>query len=389
MKQAMDGHPSTKTLRAGDIEAHVVWFDSMGAKCSSVLVETPEVRILIDPGAAAMQPSFPLPTVEKAYYRSRAFEGISRAAEKADAVIISHYHYDHHTPLSRRVIDAVALYSGKTLWAKDPNRYINYSQWLRSRVFYEELCRSFGNIPLKRVERRPEQTDYPDPMDSIPSARDKEYGSYRKRKLELLEKGRKWFEKLSKKVWAARPWISELKFGGLDVKFADGNELRMGGTRINFSPPLFHGIEFDRVGWVFATTIEHGGKKFLHSSDIQGPMIEDYADRIIRENPDILILDGPPTYMLGYMLNRINLNRAVQNLCNIIRETKTNIIIYDHHLPRDRLFKERVKEVYRVGEEEGKRVLTAAEYLGDEPMVLKHSPKSGEILSRYAKSRHL
>ncbi|MEE8299774.1 MAG: hypothetical protein V3R28_00540 [Desulfatiglandales bacterium] len=40
-------------------------------------------------------------------------------------------------------------------------------------------------------------------------------------------------------------------------------------------------------------------------------MIEDYAQWIIKENPDILILDGPPGYLFGYMVNRINLQRAI------------------------------------------------------------------------------
>jgi predicted metallo-beta-lactamase superfamily hydrolase len=33
----------------------------------------------------------------------------------------------------------------------------------------------------------------------------------------------------------------------------------------------------------------------IYTSHLQGPGIEDYAQWIIKENPDILILDGPPT----------------------------------------------------------------------------------------------
>lgn len=363
-------------MRAGKIRAHIVWFDSMGAKCSSVLVETPDIRVLIDPGAAAMQPSFPLSWAMKARYCVEAFRAIAQAGRKADAIVVSHYHYDHHTPISRRVIDAMELYKGKVIWAKDPNRYINGSQWNRARSFYDELCLAFGNTRLSDVETGPLQTEYPDPMDSIPIARDKDYGDYQRRKAELIAKGRAWFERLSSRLWGAKPWVPELAFDALRVEFVDGRTIRVGGTTIRFSPPLFHGIEFDRVGWVFATSVEYGRSKFLHSSDLQGPMIEDYADYIIGEDPDILVLDGPPTYMFGYMLNRINLNRCIENLCAIVRRVKARTIIYDHHLPRDRLFRERVKRVYEVGEEEGKRVLTAAEYLGDEPVVIKCSRPS-------------
>jgi predicted metallo-beta-lactamase superfamily hydrolase len=53
------------------------------------------------------------------------------------------------------------------------------------------------------------------------------------------------------------------------------------------------------VGWVFSTVIEHGGQKLIHSSDLNGPIIEDYPEWTIRENPDLLVLDGPMTYMRG------------------------------------------------------------------------------------------
>ena len=109
----------------------------------------------------------------------------------------------------------------------------------------------------------------------------------------------------------------------------------------------------------------------MFSSDLQGPEIEDYAAWIIDENPDFLVLDGPPTYLFGYMLNRINLNRAVENLCWIISETKTPTIIYDHHLLRDAKYRERVSRVYDIAKRKNKSVITAAEFLGNEPMILK------------------
>ena len=42
-----------------------VWFDSFGAKSSCVKIETPDVSIVIDPGVAIMQPSFPASLVQK------------------------------------------------------------------------------------------------------------------------------------------------------------------------------------------------------------------------------------------------------------------------------------------------------------------------------------
>jgi len=44
----------------GSFKVYLIWFDSMGAKSSCILVDTPDIKILVDPGAAAMQPSYPL-----------------------------------------------------------------------------------------------------------------------------------------------------------------------------------------------------------------------------------------------------------------------------------------------------------------------------------------
>ncbi len=164
--------------------------------------------------------------------------------------------------------------------------------------------------------------------------------------------------------------IPELNFHSLKVKYPEGKEFKFGNTTLRFSKALFHGIEFSRVGWVFYTIVEHEDEKFIHSSDLDGPIIEDYAQQIIHENPQVLILDGPMTYMFGYLLNRINLNRAVENAAEIVRSIDAELIIYDHHLPRERKFRERTEKVWNTAKEENKKVMTAAEFLGKVPVVL-------------------
>ena len=154
------------------------------------------------------------------------------------------------------------------------------------------------------------------------------------------------------------------------MRFADRKQFCFGETKIRFTKPLFHGIEFARVGWVIATVIEYEGKKFIHTSDLNGPIIEDYAEWLCKEKPDLLVLDGPATYMLGYMFNRINLNRAIENACKIIKETNAKLIIYDHHLPREKRFKERTSKLWQLVKKLNKNVSTAAEYLGKKPIVL-------------------
>lgn len=321
-----------------------IWFDSLGAKSSCTLVKTPDISILIDPGVAAMQPSFPASEEDKIYWESQGREAIKRASKEADIIIVSHYHHDHYSP------DDLSLYANKLLFAKNPNEYINDSQRKRAEDFYSKICKQFGEIALDDILKQKEYKEYPDPLNDLPIATHKDFGDYGKRKRELFDLGIGWFKKRAVK-WNKNPEIPELKFKKIEVKYPEGKEFYFGKTTLRFTAPLFHGIEFSRVGWIFATVIEYGDKKLIHSSDMNGPVIEDYAEWIIKENPNILILDGPMTYMFGYLLNRINLNRAISNVLRIINETDTELIIYDHHLPREKKFIENTKDVWKSAKE--------------------------------------
>ena len=347
----------------GGLDFELVWFDSLGAKSSCTLVKTADVNVLIDPGVAVMQPSFPAPLAKKIYWYERAKSAIKRAAKLADVVVISHYHYDHFTDFDR------SLYEKKLLLTKNPNEYINDSQRGRAERFFSNLYRTFGGIEFEEILHRRRRKTYSNPLDTIPHAREKDFGDYNRRRRELFRNGLRWFNGRVAR-WNSEKWIPEMRLGEIEVKFAENREFKFGRTDIRFTPALFHGIEFSRVGWVFATVIKRGKRKFIHSSDLDGPIIEDYADWIIRENPEILILDGPMTYMFGYTLTRTTLGRTIENVIRILKESSVKLMIYDHHLPRERKFRERTREVWETGKREGKEVLTAAEYLGKVPVVL-------------------
>ncbi|MFB0561391.1 MAG: MBL fold metallo-hydrolase [Candidatus Lokiarchaeia archaeon] len=340
-----------------------IWFDSLGAKSSCTLVETPDVSFLIDPGIAVMQPSFPASLVKKIYWEEQGRRAIKKASKKVSVIIISHYHYDHFFP------NDMNIYSNKLVLAKNPNEYINDSQRSRAEKFYSRICEHFGKTKLKEILRQPSVKEYDNPLNLLPIAKHKDYGDYNERKKQLLAKGLKWFNNRVSK-WNKKSEITEFMFNRFEVKYPEGREFHFGKTRLRFTKPLFHGIEFSRVGWIFATVIESEGERLIHSSDMNGPIIEDYAEWIIKENPDILILDGPMTYMFGYLLNRINLNRTIVNVSKIITETKAKLIIYDHHLTREAKFKERTSEVWETAKKCNKRLLTAANFLGKTPKVL-------------------
>ncbi len=338
-----------------------IWADSLGAKSFCTLIITPDASILIDPGVAIMHQSFPASWEDKERWLQEGYEEISKAANEADVVVITHYHYDHYTDFEE------SFYRGKLILAKSPNEYINDSQRERALSFYSNLF-SLEGMNLEEVMGEPEPKDYPNPLEAIPHAMSLDYGDYSKRKKELLDKGKRWFEGRVEK-WKKYRRIPEIKGKEVELRFADGKEFRIGGTSIRFTDPMFHGVEFSRVGWIIGVVVEHGGRKLLFSSDVNGPIIEDYADWIMREDPDVILLDGPATYTLGYMLNKINLRRAIENLKRIV-EIRPHEIFLDHHLPREPKFKERLKEVYELAEKEGVDVLTVAEYYGKVPVVL-------------------
>ena len=352
-----------------NIEFELVWFDSLGAKSACTLVKTPDTSILIDPGAAEMQPGFPASKKLKRRWLEEARAAIKSASEKAEVIAITHYHYDHFTDFDEEI------YRGKLILAKNPNEYINDSQRGRAEGFYDSLARAFAGRRLEELLKPPRRRSYPDPLEDLPIARSRDYGDYASRKRELLRKGREWFLKRAEK-WNRLRRIPELNLPECRVRFADSRTFRIGDTAIKFSKPEFHGIEYARVGWVISVEIIHGGEKLIHTSDLEGPVIEDQAERIIRENPSLLIVDGPSTYLIPYMLNMINLRRAIENMRRIVRSVDAELIIYDHHLPREPRYRERVREVYETAEREAKKVMTAAEFLGKEPAVLLHAGKS-------------
>jgi len=339
-----------------------IWFDSMGAKSTCTYVQTSDISIVIDPGVAIMQPSFPATPEQKTKWLSNAEDIIKQTCNKLTDIVISHYHYDHYFP------DDLELYKGKKIFIKNPNQYINFKQRERAVNFFKSIIDKFKVKETEKFFPLNKKTEYQDPLDFLPHAVNKDFKSYNNRRKEVLEKGRKRFDKQVMK-WISNKPLPEIKSEEIEISFAEEKSYVKGNTTIRFTKPLFHGIEYASVGWVYATIIECKGKKLLHSSDLSGPIIEDYADLIIHENPNILILDGPTTYLFGYILNRINLDRTIENTARIIKDINADVIIYDHHLTREPRFRERTKKVWKIAKELNKKVVTAAEYLGKKTIV--------------------
>ena len=359
------------SLVAGQIAVRLLWFDSVAAKSMSVFVETPDVRILIDPGASGMQPSFPLEEQERDLFKEAALDEIEAWAASSDVVVITHYHHDHYVDPNERP----SIYAGKRLLVKDPNQWINRSQWGRARRFWEDLARRYEGDVRAVQHVQPGRLDEHSAHDEHPIAFQKDFGDYNRRRQEVLQKGLRRTEKL-RSLWQGESWLKKQTFGSVRLELADGRTFRFGNTVVRFTPPLYHGVEFATVGWVVALVVEHGASRFLFTSDLQGPTIEDYAAWIVREQPNIAIVDGPPTYLFGQLMNRINLDRCIHNAIYLADSLPNATIIYDHHLPRDPLFRKRLAPLYEHLRDVGhKRFLTMAEWCGLQPLVEQLSEK--------------
>jgi predicted metallo-beta-lactamase superfamily hydrolase len=154
------------------------------------------------------------------------------------------------------------------------------------------------------------------------------------------------------------------------LEFADGREFKFRQTEMVFSPPFYHGGEGSRLGYVLACSIKYRGKKMIHASDVQGPQVKATTDWIIQQNPDVLILSGFPTMLLGFKSSKFGLHQSKENLVRILSESKVKTVILDHHLARDVNYLNKIEEVVKQAGALKKKLVTAAEFLGQEPELL-------------------
>jgi len=152
-----------------------------------------------------------------------------------------------------------------------------------------------------------------------------------------------------------------------EITYADGRSFRFGATEIRFSKPVPHGMTATR-GYVIEVSIR-ADETFLFTSDVQGPVLEEQVDFILREKPDLVFVDGPTTYIDSPYLP-VELRDANENLVKIIREAGISRLVVDHHLTRDLDYRDRIRPVYEAGDEMGVTVECAAEFLNVEPQML-------------------
>jgi predicted metallo-beta-lactamase superfamily hydrolase len=210
--------------------------ESFGVRSMCSFVETPDVRVLLDAGVSLGPVRFgfsPHPREYEALAECR--RELAEAAEKAEVVTISHYHFDHHTP--------------------------SYTDW-------------FTNWSSEEVARQL----YEDKLVLAKSFRDK---------VNFHQRRRGWiFSKTAGRT--ARK-----------LEFADGKSYHFGQTVLRFSEPVFHGSGDSQLGWLLMTTVKHEDERFLFTSDVQGPMYGPTLPLILEEKPQLIMVGGPPVYLEG------------------------------------------------------------------------------------------
>jgi predicted metallo-beta-lactamase superfamily hydrolase len=147
------------------------------------------------------------------------------------------------------------------------------------------------------------------------------------------------------------------------LEFADGRKFQLGGTLVRFSKAVCHGTN-PRLGYVTEVSISSNEERFLFTSDVEGPALEDQIGFVLEEKPDFLFVDGPMTYMLGYRYSYKSLEISSRNLVRAIKGINLNTLVLDHHFLRDLDYRLRIKPVYEAAERRGVKVVTAAEFCG-------------------------
>jgi predicted metallo-beta-lactamase superfamily hydrolase len=231
-----------------------VAFESFGVRSMCTYVETPNIKVLLDAGVSLGPNRYGFPPHPREYEALRERRSlILEIAEKTDAVTVSHFHFDHHTPSytdwaynwSSAEI-AEKIYKGKIVFAKSYRSQVNFNQRRRGWMF----TKTSG----KHAER---------------------------------------------------------------IEIADGRSFVFGDTKISFSAPVPHGPEDSELGWVLMVIITYRSEKILFAPDVQGPISKETLRMILVEKPNLAIIGGPPLYLADYKINPENLDSATKNLESI------------------------------------------------------------------------
>lgn len=177
-------------------------------------------------------------------------------------------------------------------------------------------------------------------------------------------------EKINKsQMGRAKFFLDQLKSVDVEIDYCDGKSYEFDNTVIEISDPVFHGAD-SRLGFVVEVYVDDGKDSFLFSSDVEGPNNAEQLAFMLEKSAQVVFVDGPMTYMLGYRFSQKSFQNSIENLKKLIAETDVKTLVLDHHLTRDLNWREKMQEVFKAGEEAGVKVQSAAEFAGVEEELL-------------------
>ncbi|MGD9397367.1 MAG: hypothetical protein PVJ05_13120 [Candidatus Thorarchaeota archaeon] len=308
-------------MRLGEIEISPLAAESLGTRSLCTQVVTPDVNLLLDPSVALAKRYNLEPHPIEYLTLKKSLGAIMKAAGRADVLSVSHYHYDHVRP------------------GFDNQLYNLSSRNERREMFADKIVLTKDN----RENINPSQ---------------RRRGFY--------------FEKDIKDVVTKIEWADDRSF-----KFDD--------TKLTYSPPLPHGPADSRLGFVLATIVEYSGSRFMFAPDVQGPIVQDTLQYILRVAPNLLILGGPPIYLSRFTDKE---KEVARNSLIVLASTIPTLVV-DHHLMRDKTWEDWMAPVLNASEKADTKVLTMAELSGSENLLLeaereeryKTNPPSEEFMN--------
>jgi predicted metallo-beta-lactamase superfamily hydrolase len=286
--------------------------ESFGVRSMCTLVETPDVTMLLDAGISLCPYRFSLPPHPIEFKTiAELRKTIAEAADKAEVVTISHYHFDHHTPSYEDWLvnwteareTARQIYEGKTVLIKNPRDKINASQRKRAWLFQKT-----GGKHANTLET------------------------------------------------------------------ADGKAFTFGKeTVLRFSEAVPHGPDDSMLGWVVMALVEYAGERFMFAPDVQGPMSTRTLELIKAANPHVIMLGGPPFYLGGFKVDEAQLRLGLRNLTEVVEAVPLTVL--EHHALRDEFWQQKTKQAYDAALEMGHKIVTAAEFTGHKNNFLESKRK--------------
>ncbi|MEM5828081.1 MAG: MBL fold metallo-hydrolase [Candidatus Aenigmatarchaeota archaeon] len=152
-------------------------------------------------------------------------------------------------------------------------------------------------------------------------------------------------------------FVKNLEKHEIEYEYVDGEEIKIGSTKLIFSEPVWHGEINSKVGRVITVLIKYKKKKLFFGSDAQFLIDENALNFVLDNKPIFLIVDGFPTILEGYKVSSESFKIGLKHMKTIIDEVEFEKMIVDHHLVRDKNFKEKFPYY-------SEKIITAAEFYG-------------------------